>query len=611
MKKQLLILMTLFIAKIGYSQTFTALDNNNNTLEYNITSANSVEVNDYISGGTDVDIPTTVDNTVSSVTITYTVTAIGNSAFLSNGLESVVIPDSVISIGIGAFNGNALTTAIIGNSVESIGNIAFFNNQLNSITIPSNVTSIGSSAFLNNPLTCIISEGSIPAAIITPAGGNTSTDSFSSSRNIIDLSIPSGTASAYATAQWTGFNSVAEGLTSFFIVDNITYTVTSTINNTVRTSNYNVAGGTVVNIPATVSRGCETYDVTEVGSFFQKNLTSVTIPNSVTVISSSAFLNNPNLVSAPLHNGITSIGTNAFNNCNLTSVNIPTSMTIIEDATFGGNNIASITIPDNITSLGNSAFQNNNITNVVLSNSLTSIGNFAFENNNISSVSFPNTLTNIGQGAFMNNDLTTLSIPNGITDIPENAFLQNNITSVIIPDSVISIGNTAFRTNQLTTVTIPSSVTNIGDRAFDNNPLTDVTSLATTPPAIITGSNDSFSTNRGAIHLHIPTGTTGIYVTNPAPGADWTGFNPVTEDASLSTSNFELAHDIRIISSFDKVEVMHSKSIELQHYNIYSISGVKIKEGKENSINVNTLSNGIYILELKFNEGRVAKKFVK
>ncbi len=654
MKKQLLFLTALLIYVLGFTQTFT-----NNFITYQVISATppyTVQVTgyDFTNGSSSVTIPATVSNN----SITYTVTVIGDQAFLGNTttgaqITSVTIPNSVTFIGYRAFQSNlltsvtipdsvtqlsnlsfaenpqlssvtlsanltdiaqfsfvscALTTIDIPSSVTAIGSNAFSNNQLTSVTIPSNVNSIATRAFYSNPLICVISQNSTPPSIDTPTGPNVSSDSFGNRSNI-NLTIPSNAATAYANATWTGFNSVAEGLTGFFIVNNITYTILS--GNTVRTGGYNTAGGTVVNIPSTVTRSCITYDVTEVGFFFQKNLTSVTIPSSVTVILPSAFSNNPNLVDAPLHNGITSIGSNAFNNCSLTSVNIPISMTTIENSTFSINNIASVTIPDNITSLGNSAFQNNNIANAVLSNNLTSIGDFAFENNSITSINFPSTLINIGQGAFMNNDLTSVTIPNGVTDIPMNAFLQNNIANLTIPNSVTSIGSAAFRSNQLTTVTIPASVTNIEDRAFNNNPFTDVTSLAITPPIITTTGDfmDTFASNRSTINLHIPTGTTGAYVTDS--GALWTGFNSVAEDASLSATDFELENGIKIITNKDELKIISSGSAKLKNYCIYSITGAKVQKGTENTIGINTLSNGIYILELNFDTGKLVKKFAK
>ncbi len=84
------------------------------------------------------------------ITIGNGITSIGDYAFYYCGaLESITIPDSVTSIGDYAFyRCNALDSITIPDSVTSIGNKAFCNcAALDSITIPDSVTSIGDSAF--------------------------------------------------------------------------------------------------------------------------------------------------------------------------------------------------------------------------------------------------------------------------------------------------------------------------------------------------------------------------------------------------------------------------------------------------------------------------------
>ena len=152
-----------------------------NTLYYNITSDNTVEVtyyssdnyfqnNNYVSG--DVVIPSSVTNNGT----TYSVTSIGNYAFYDcSSLTSVTIPNNVSSIGGFAFNGcsslitlnfNAIncndfapnsnspfsscpiSTINIGEGVERIpAYFAYKSNSLTSVTIPNSVTSIGDHAF--------------------------------------------------------------------------------------------------------------------------------------------------------------------------------------------------------------------------------------------------------------------------------------------------------------------------------------------------------------------------------------------------------------------------------------------------------------------------------
>ena len=89
----------------------------------------------------------------SSITVegtAYTVTSIGNSAFLyCDSLTEIIIPDSVTSIGEGAFFWcSSLTEIIIPDSVTSIGDSAFYYcDSLTHVTLGNGVTSIGNSAF--------------------------------------------------------------------------------------------------------------------------------------------------------------------------------------------------------------------------------------------------------------------------------------------------------------------------------------------------------------------------------------------------------------------------------------------------------------------------------
>ncbi len=606
-----------------------------NFITYEITSLtpNEVKTIDYsTTGSTMINIPVSVTNNA----VAFDVTTIGMAAFLQKGLTSVQIPSSVTSIESAAFFGNTnLTSLTLQDGIVSIGNNAFNDCDLTTITIPSTVTNIGDSAFnSNNQLTCIVSEATTPPTVTTG-----SSDSFGTNRSNIDLSIPSGTASAYTSAGWTGFNTVAEGLTGTFVINNITYQINPTPNNEVSVTDYSVAGGTSVNIPTTVNSGCTEFSVVTIAAnaFMSKNIASVVFPNNLVSIEDNAF-NNNDLTTVNLPNGVTSIGDNAFFRNDIASLNIPGSVLTIGEGAFRSNDLTAIIIPDGVTNIGFMAFAQNLATAIIIPDSVTSIGGFAFWQNSItdlSNVTLPNGTTNIPDGFLYENSINNLTIPNGITSIGEwtfaengitsltlpaslihigeIAFEQNQLTNVMIPNGVLTISERAFRYNQLTTIVIPGSVTTIGDRAFLDNPLTDVYAQATTPPTITTGGiTDTFSTNRGAIHLHIPSGTLDTYVTNPNAGADWSGFNPVTEDASLSTSNFELEHGIKVITNRDELKIISSRSATLKNVYIYDITGKKVKQNSDEIIiPINDLSSGIYILKLTFEEGTLVKKFAK
>ena len=256
----------------------------------------------------------------------------------------------------------------------------------------------------------------------------------------------------------------------------------------------------------------------------------------------------------------------------------------------------------NVTSIQYLAFQNNGLTSVIIPDSVISIGTGAFSGNALTSATIGNSVMSIGASAFINNQLTSVTIPNSITTIGNYAFQGNGLINLTIGNSVTSIGNWAFQGNTLTNVTIPNSVTSIGDIAFGGNPLTSIISEATTPPTITTGGADTFLNIRSGIDLHIPPGTSAAYI-----AAQWTGFNSVTQDA-LNVSDFELANDIKVITTQDAIRITSSNSVRLENYTLYSITGSKVAIGTESEIRTSFLLSGIYILKLDFDKGIVAKK---
>ena len=245
------------------------------------------------------------------------------------------------------------------------------------------------------------------------------------------------------------------------------------------------------------------------GVFAEKNITSVTIPGSVTYIGDGAFFRNQ-LSSVTIPNNVTYIGENAFFGNQLSSVIIPNSVISIEARAFGHNQLSSITIGYNVTDIGYWAFENNLLTSVAIPGSATFIAGSAFANcmylteitvaagnpayssaegvlynknktilitwpaGKTGAVTIPNTVTSIGYAAFHGNQLSNVTIPNGVTEIGRYAFDDNRLTVISIPDSVTEIGDEAFAFNQLISITIPNNITSIGYRVFSYNRLTSV-----------------------------------------------------------------------------------------------------------------------------------------
>ncbi|MBQ3741206.1 MAG: leucine-rich repeat domain-containing protein [Prevotella sp.] len=277
------------------------------------------------------------------------------------------------------------------------------------------------------------------------------------------------------------------------------YTVAVTYKGTSYSEYSNEYTGSVT-IPEKVTYNGKTYSVTYIGwSAFREcsGLTSITIPNSVTSISSDAFDgtawydNQPNgLVYAGkvaykykgampentaivLEEGTTEIADEAFYNCSgLTSITIPNSVTSIGMEAFSGcTGLTSIEIPNSVTRIGGEAFSGcTGLASVTIPNSVIYLGGTFRGCSGLTSVNIPNSVTVIDLRTFEDcSSLTSITIPSSVTIIGQFAFSGcSSLTSITIPNSVTSIGDGAFKDcSGLTSITIPNSVTSIGNYAFN------------------------------------------------------------------------------------------------------------------------------------------------
>jgi hypothetical protein len=250
----------------------------------------------------------------SSITIPASVTEIGFGAFMSYGeLTSIIVnnsnPNYSSENGI-LYNKNKTalhtypngkngSTFSIPNTVNRIEEDAFaYCSNLTSITIPNSVKSIGESAFFHcDGLTSVTLPNSI-----TEIGGS----AFRTCSNLTSITIPNSV------------TSIGEGV--FFACSKLQHIITSTGNayflseggilydkNKTRLVAYPAGRSVSFSVPNTV---------THIGTAFSGcNVISVTLPNSITKIESSAFINCKNLTSITIPNSVTSIGYGVFMYC--------------------------------------------------------------------------------------------------------------------------------------------------------------------------------------------------------------------------------------------------------------------------------------------------------
>ncbi len=196
-----------------------------------------------------------------------------------------------------------------------------------------------------------------------------------------------------------------------------------------------------------------------------KNLTNLTIPDSVINIGMKAFgecykLKNVYYTGAVSNwceiNGLENIMSN--------------SMTLYID----GNKVeGDMVIPNDVTYVSGSAFKGcTGLTTVSIPDSVTSLEFEVFRDcTSLTSVTIGNGVANIGYMVFNGcTNLTSIVMGNNVALIHDFAFADCvSLTSVVIPDGVASIGHSAFDgCVSLTNITIPDGVASIGANAFED-----------------------------------------------------------------------------------------------------------------------------------------------
>jgi len=305
-------------------------------------------------------------------------------------------------------------------------------------------------------------------------------------------------------------------------------------------------------------------------------LTSVSLPLTVTLIGEYAFAGCSKIDSLELPNSISTITDNAFNACTeLVSVMLPNNLTLLSENVFSNcSALKSITIPNNVTSISDGAFSGcSALKTMLIPNSVSSIGANAFQYcSQLKYLYFPENLSVIGQFAFSGcSSLDSIGIPVGLTAINLGVFS----------------GCSGLRI-----VTVPYTVTVIGWNAFSGcSALTKIYCKSSTPPSVV--SNSFTDVNMATCKLYVSRWTINAY----RNAAIWGDFTNIIEEVITPVS--------RISSTgtfvYNEGEAVVISGVEVgSEINLFSESGTLLASivADKEIVRLNISKGQIYLIQI-------------
>ncbi len=202
-------------------------------------------------------------------------------------------------------------------------------------------------------------------------------------------------------------------------------------------------------------------------------------PTQISKVSDSAFFK-AKIKSVTFHEGITEIGSCAFQNCsNLTSVTLPSSLVNLKNHAFAScTSLTSIDVSSckNIATIGEYCFEKTKITSfdfTPFAKNMTSIGVGLFNScqqlSTVTGYELVECANEVGDKMFNECPLLKIVFPPNITKIGQYAYYHSDDTGAIeVPDAVTYIGQYAFSWSNINSISLPANLVTLCNHVFAN-----------------------------------------------------------------------------------------------------------------------------------------------
>lgn len=285
---------------------------------------------------------------------------------------------------------------------------------------------------------------------------------------------------------------------------------------------------------------------------------------------------------------------------NISSLNI-SSNTALTGFNCSYNNITSLDVSNN-TALTAIQCSGNALTGLDVSNTIL-LSNFSCDNNDLTSIDVSNN-TALSYFVCHFNNLTSLDLSTN-TALTHLSCSGNNLTSLDVSNNT-SLGNLYCAVNDIVNLDISANTSLLLLRCEDNN-------LSTLNAA--NGNNANMNTFIASSNPNL----TCIQVDDEVYSTtNWTNIDATasfSEDCnySLGINEVNLSQNVSIYPNPVKSQIYLNTDEKIESMNIVDLYGKTIVSNimVNTIIDVTSLSNGIYFLQISTDKGLVSKKFIK